>query len=160
MERCSWVGGQGHLQLSELDYPENYVTWGFVRNPYDRILSAYSGFTRLHPKVDMGIRAGSFESFVLTLPETYTEMLHTRPMVDFLDGVLDFIGRYENLNEDWLLIQDRLGIEPVRSLTPLNVSPHGAWRREYTPRMIRIINQLYYEDFERYNYKMEPSHGA
>ena len=49
MKRASFVGGSGHnpmwwykeKYLDVCDFYDDYFTWGFVRNPFDRLVSVH-----------------------------------------------------------------------------------------------------------------------
>ena len=98
----------GHVTPKVFD---RYFKFAFVRNPWDRLVSEfrYRGFQT----------SSSFREFVLRgLPEEnpYSNAhRHIIPQCEYIhddSGVqlVDFIGRFENLQQDFDLICSRLGI--------------------------------------------------
>ena len=97
----------------------------FVRNPYDRLYSSYkfleSGGVNRHDvnafqKYLMNYK--DFEDFVLNglSVELLDEIIHFAPQTNFIcdqEGVIlvDFIGRFENLEKDFLELVDRLNLD-------------------------------------------------
>jgi len=70
-----------------------------------------------------------------------------------LEFEVDYIGRYENLEEDFQLICNRLNI--VTDLPHFNSSDiEKHWSSFYTPKTLRIVEEVYQEDFELLGYKM------
>ena len=68
MENQPWVGGRGHLRIQAfaeqgLDIEKIFV-WCFVRNPYDRLVSAYRSHVRLKKKfIELGMPPKALTSF-------------------------------------------------------------------------------------------------
>ena len=158
MERMPFVGGQSHMtarQLARLA-TDDYWGWGFVRNPYDRLVAIYHAAKQHSRPGRFFPRSMSFADWVLGLPETGRKFIHPRPMVDFLcwpDGSLavDFIGRFEHLDRDWRMVCRRLGVphEPLRRLNP---SEHGPCQDYYTPELAAHVARLYAADFGLFGY--------
>ena len=74
MESCEWVGGKGHRTARQLvPQAPDYWSWGFVRHPLDRIVSAYYGLRlnaeHITPDVDC-----------MTFAE-YVRHLHDNPVL-------------------------------------------------------------------------------
>jgi hypothetical protein len=140
----------------------------FVRNPYDRLVSAFHFLNRedIPPRDRSDFEqylaryGGDFGRFVLDAfePErpTIFQQLHLRPQYEWLvdgDGKLltDFVGRFENLAADTRVIEDRLGF----SATPiphLNVTEHLPYGDYYDQTTRRLVARGYEKDFELFGY--------
>jgi hypothetical protein len=121
----------GYLTQQQFDA---YFKFSFVRNPWDRLVSEYK-YRRYPVRMD-------FKTYLFRhLPAAGFSDLYTHiiPQSDFLfDGqgrlLVDFVGRYESLQEDFDEVCARIGIPP----TPL---PHANRSGEDRPR-IRTLNGL------------------
>jgi hypothetical protein len=147
---------------------ESYFKFAFVRNPWDRLLSAYTflqagGFhagDRRWARQELG-RFADFDSFVTHWldPDSARSWIHFRPQYEFIcdaDGRpgLDFIGRYERLAEDFSLICARLGIEA--ELQRLNIATsRGDYRTAYSDTTRRIVAEVYSEDVAFFGYDFD-----
>lgn len=160
------VGGVGHEPAYNLcPKAPGYFSWGFVRNPYDRALSTYSGFQQHEGMVQTSYirRDESFPDFLQRLPSCMKnpEFNATRPhfwhQTLFLcrstgEVMVDFVGRFENLLSDWAHICQRIGIDV--ELEHLNRTEHEPWQEVYTPEMLAVINEVYECDFKTFGYEM------
>ena len=75
---------------------------------------------------------------------------------DFLSGknnklIVDFIGRYENLNDDFKKVCDRTGITCL--LHHYHKSNHGNYRKYYNQKTKELIAQYYKKDIVYFEYK-------
>lgn len=147
-----------------------YFKFCFVRNPYDRLLSAHTYLTGAPGRTPADIdyarthlaELADFESFVLSLDSRRGRWLaftkpHFRPQSDFvcLPGqaghAMDFVGRFETLEEDMQQILARLR----RSATALphqRPSQRGHYREAYSARMRRIVERAYARDLALFGY--------
>jgi hypothetical protein len=120
---------------------ESYFKFSFVRNPWDRIVSEYK--YRGHP-VRIDFKTYLFRH--LPAPGWTDSYSHIIPQYDFLyDGegkcLVDFVGRYENLQADFDAVCARLGI-PQTPLPRVNRSMDDAWPgtfREFRRRLRRAV---------------------
>lgn len=176
METLSWNYGSGHYTLSDfylnqkLDLNE-YYKWTFVRNPWDRIVSCYladpdnlyiSSFSKfveiLHSKKHLFPKNEiSWSKSIDVEPIKY--LIHFMPMHLMLKIdrkiCIDFIGRFENLEEDWILLQNNLSLEPQ----PLPYFNRGReklqidYSKFYNQYLIDLVGEIYEEDIKLFNYK-------
>ncbi|MEN3950581.1 sulfotransferase family protein [Iodidimonas sp. SYSU 1G8] len=140
----------------------DYFKFAFVRDPFDRVLSAYSflaagGIERFDARRRERVLHGidGFEQFVHERLPRVTHELHFRPQHEFLcDGSgtvkVDFVGRVETMDHDFAAIRDRLGIDG--ELAVHNSSVHEASAQSYTTAMRAIVGQLYARDFSLFGY--------
>jgi Sulfotransferase family len=162
--------GAGHYPVTTLRQVfgpalfDSYFKFAFVRNPWDRLLSAYE-FLRCG-----GFHAGDarwaqqnlaqyrdFGEFVRrwVTPANVTSWIHFQPQTDFLclpDGRtgVDFIGRYENLEADFQRVCERLGISA--SLPSLNTGPDRDYREAYDSETRGIVDAVYRQDIVGLDY--------
>jgi hypothetical protein len=153
----------------------DYWSFGFVRNPWARMVSWFSMyedmFTRYragepkitkkfeaHPDVWLPFEPYSrtFEDFVLgapTIPKvgrTQVDML-TRP-----DGSLvDFVGRTESFSTDLAVVRERLGLPQPEAEPQRNRSSHGHYSTYYTPELRDHVAKVYAADVETFGYEFE-----
>lgn len=162
--------GAGHYSLS--DYQnifskrifKAYFKFTIVRNPYSRFESAYyylknGGFdTRdriwaeenLMPYADIN----EFVQHWLN-SKTMFEMVHFKPQTYFLKDQsgeinLDFIGRLENIQEDYDFIKKKLGVTSI--LKKINTAKAKNDKIRLDIKSKEKIYQLYKHDFELLNY--------
>src|SRR5439155_495056 len=92
---------------------ETYFKFGFVRNPWDRVVSLYERTEALQLRDKM-----TFDEFVDWIQYSSATCVHSSPhryqldwFVDPNGNVLtDFIGKFERLDEDWAFVAQKLGV--------------------------------------------------
>ena len=67
---------------------------------------------------------------------------------NMIDEELDFIGKFENLAEDFKYILDVIGIE-----TNIKEKPFRDYAHLYSDKVIEQVHDLHKKDIERYDYK-------
>jgi hypothetical protein len=149
-----------------------YWTVGFVRNPWERMLSWH----RMVERFVAGAEAGGpnhtrqlqrnpflatvarefldFEAFVLRATERFTRL--RTPQVGYLTSRsrrADFIGRQESLDVDMRAVFARLGL-PAPEVPELNVDQQRPdYRDVYTPAMRRRVAELFERDLNAFGYE-------
>ena len=173
----SIFGGCGHhSNLEELVNQtnqtfEDYFIFTIVRNPFDRVLSEYTYIPKYLAKIESGeirricnnLNGYSVESFRDKFP-TFTSYVKNIPEIIFLNGhgrpqysyvrykKPDFIGRFENLQEDFDTICDKIGI-PKQQLPHLNKTKHKHYTEYYDDETREIVAKKYAKDIEYFGYE-------
>jgi chondroitin 4-sulfotransferase 11 len=135
----------------------NYFKFGFVRNPWDRVVSLYERKEALELRNKM-----SFEEFVDWIQYSSATCVHSSPHRYQLDwfvdpnGVVlaDFIGRFEQLEQDWKIIARKLGVK--EDLPRTRANPRERHYTEYYNSETRaIIAEKFKVDIEHFGYQFE-----
>lgn len=155
---------------------ESSFKFAFVRNPMDRFVSLYHYFLQPQPRYrrrwtgrNQRLHAialycearGGFASFCAKLHKSRIMQrdMHFWPQHRWICDnygccLMDFVGRYETLQEDIRQVAGRLEVE-APELPHRNPSPHGPWQDYYhTKSRVKLITDFYHEDFAIFNYEM------
>ena len=167
------VGFSGHSPAScHFDYTnQGYFSFTFVRNPYDRVASAYKYFKKLVPghrwykrnsiiadlanELDFNGFVGHINDFKLLMKReegSYESGIHFQPFSYFLDEPIDFIGQYENIQHDYFSIRSKLNL-PIKNLPKTNSTNNLKYQELYNENTKSIVYNTYKEDIKKYNYK-------
>ena len=134
---------------------ESYFKFGFVRNPWDRVVSLYERNEATQMRQEM-----TFEEFVRWIQYSSATCVHSSPhryQLDWFvdaDGKMlaDFIGRFERLQEDWVVIAKKLGVSETLPHTRGNPRLRH-YSEYYTPETKRIIDEKFKIDIETFDYR-------
>lgn len=134
----------------------DYFKFAFVRNPWDWTVSLYFYILKekdhhWHPEVSRMSDFGEFLDFYLgTQPRTQKSFLVNG------DGqiMMDFVGRFENLNADFGKVCQRLDIQ--QNLGKKNTSNHRPYMEYYTPERRDSLGEFFEEDIREFNYTFIP----
>jgi hypothetical protein len=135
----------------------NYFKFGFVRNPWDRIVSLYERREASGPRDSI-----TFGQFVEAIQYSSATCVHSSPhryQLDWFvdpDGkvLADFIGRFERLEQDWAFIANKLGI--TQPLPHWRANPRSRHYTEYYDNRTRdIIADRFRIDIETFGYQFE-----
>ncbi len=162
-----------HMTTREIiqTHPEtiNYFKFGFVRNPWARLVSVYFDFT-LQRKTQYSALVRhdkpllsefkDFEDFCLNLKNSsWANNLFFRPQIDFLTlengRTIDFVGRYEYLKSDMHMLLQLIGWEfDIEDLPADKVGLyHGCYKDFYkTAAMIESVAEFYSKDIKAFGY--------
>ncbi len=156
----------GHMDEDKFN---SYFKFAFVRNPWSRIVSEYR-YRNYHKKM-------SFKDFILhglpTESNYSDDYRHITPQYDFLHDetgklLVDFVGRFERLQEDFDLISSQLGI--IHSQLPhINASKQKSsligklmflkersknyhYTDYYNEETERLVRNMYKKDIQAFQY--------
>jgi hypothetical protein len=165
-----WFGDELPQQWQEL------FSFAFVRNPFDRLVSAWKMFT-----VGTGDDAWHLPEggpIAMSLADTIRMGIdpdapfgHPRyngikptPMSRFKNHILPqthpyhglrhvkFIGRFETLQADFSIVADHLNL-PLRELPKTNWTEHHHYRQYYDSETRQLATTFLAEDLERFGYE-------
>jgi chondroitin 4-sulfotransferase 11 len=148
---------------------QEYFKFTIVRNPWDLIVSLYGMITE---RQKAGIKATlkrfgkktySFEEFVKELvferhsggssfSTNYSHSFTSRCQLNWIKDLtneicMDYIIRFENLQEDFNIVCDKIGI-PQQELPHKNASKHKHYTEYYDDETRQIVAEKYAKDIE------------
>ena len=158
-------------------YPGLYA-FAFVRNPWDRLVSCYrdkirgevDGFTRFTVRPGVADCLAGFEGFfanmsfeefvsaVASIPDSDADE-HFRSQSTFLmtaEGNIgvDFVGRYETLEDDFKRVCGRVGLLSSVRLPRLQAARHATnYVDYYTVRTKNVVADRFGQDIEAFAYR-------
>jgi len=155
------IGGHQTSIDYQFIYPSrwnSYFTFGFVRNPWDRLVSSFFYLQHAHKDnpfvqkyiLPYGDNLNGFLSEVLGPHPSYLYCIaHLKPQVYFLCNpdsriTIDFVGRYESLAQDWRMVCERIGIHDSLPHMNKSIRPLDAYQAYYTPDTADLVARLSY----------------
>lgn len=146
-------GSHQKAKHKKAKYPD-YFTFGFVRNPWDRMVSLYH-FCAQKPKSHRGYRPEfARQGFRETLLNTKrTGVLMDTGQIDawsYLEGC-DFVGRFERFQKDFDYICEIIGVGKT-NLKKMNASIHDHYTTYYDDETIEFVAKTHATTIERFNY--------
>jgi hypothetical protein len=148
---------------------ESYLIAGFVRNPWDRLVSWWAMVQSAgerppnHPHREFLRRPlwrylvgfDDFEDFIRDIESGPFEQFRT-PQLDYLTAPrreADVIGRAEQIDDGVAELLDRIGAKPVQ-VPHLNRSKRPpSYRELYGRETERIVERVFQRDIERFGYR-------
>lgn len=155
-----------HKHLSHLK--EKHFLFAFVRNPYDRLYSAYKNkVLQLSDEgkrnifwnhgVKFGMEFAEFVELICEIPDGRIDR-HLRSQSWFLtfdDQLIPhFIGKLEEFETDWGVLNERFKLgETVHKNSTRVLSLDGGYQAQYTPALEEKVFNRYKKDFEQFSYE-------
>ena len=136
---------KSHFEKMKWNF-DDYLKFAFVRNPFEREVSLWKYLKKIKKE---GYVKEKFSDFV-KLPANYTYMDYVKDE----DGklILDFVGRVENMQEDFNTICDKIGIPKVK-LPHRNKTKHKHYTEYYDDETKQIVAKKYAKDIEYFGYE-------
>jgi len=147
-----------HLTMHEIESLsknkiDNYFRFAFVRNPWSRAVSDYLFYTQG--------KTVTFKDFLLKPNECMPNQIdpaHLMEQHHFIcdennNLMVDFLGRFESLQQDFDIISDRINC-PRQQLPHNNKSClQGSYKSYYNQETYDIVKQKFAQDIKLFNYK-------
>ena len=141
---------------------DNLFKFAFVRNPWDLQISSYHHIRRERPHLLAGIN--DFEQFLRwkldpARPYQYhidtSIELQSDYLVD-LNGkiIVDFIGKYEQLQEDFDEVCRRIGITSKTLPHKRKATDRSDYRQYYNDDTARLVADNFRRDIENFGYSL------
>lgn len=150
-----------HFGASELiheigrDAFDSYFSFAIVRNPWDWQVSLFKYMLREPRHFQHGLikELGSFDKYIEW--RCAKDVRFQKDFVCSKDGdlLVDFVGRYENLNTDFEKICSRIGISAI--LPKFNISNTASYQQYYNKKTIDLVRRAFALDIQFFNYEYE-----
>ena len=158
-EDCKHVSASRLKQIVGDKIWSEYYSFGFVRNPFDRLLSEWCMHEQANPDATWRNRYWAayptFDAFLdgvvrgeVILDQDYQSWM-------FCDGqgniLVNSVGRFERLQDDFDQVCRAIGVPPA-SLGREAVTRHRPWREYYDEIRFQSVYRLCAGDCERFGY--------
>lgn len=147
------------ILLGESEY-NSLFKFTFVRNPWDRLVSAYFFLKQGKYSKWFYRNIGNFESFDDFVKKwvTFSNIRRNQvffPQTEFItignEVRVDFIGKCEQMYTDIQYVSDRIGVD--FEYRKDNTSKHLNYRELYSKKSRDIVFQVYREDIKKLKYE-------
>jgi len=141
---------------------DSLFKFAFVRNPWDLQVSSFHHLKRERPHL-VGER--DFESFLRwKLDPNRPYQFHIDTSIEWqsdylidLHGnvIVDFIGKYENLEEDFRTICDRIGIPAPKLAHKRKATDRSSYQKYYSDETATLVAEHFKRDIEMFGYTFD-----
>jgi hypothetical protein len=161
----SKVTGDHHIMKEDLVKIKSKFIFSFVRDPYTRLISCWKGWMRRAPlftnewSKDFLYKGMPFNDFICGISKMNIEMFNEHYQLQskylLLNNHLktDFVGKMENMSEDWSKISKITGLPTIKNTYSDEKYYSNNKIILYDQKSIEIVNDIYDEDFKLFGYK-------
>ncbi len=147
-----------HTSCPELqdNHPEfdDYYKFAFVRNPWHRVLSWYFFCQQVDRSPRRNTSNISFKDFINKKRFKNEVWANNNQFQYEFTKNCNFIGKTENLQSDFNVVCDRIGI-PHQELPYINKTTHKHYIEYYDDETKQIVAEVFAKDIEHFEYKFE-----
>lgn len=144
------------------DYLWNtHFTFTIIRNPWDKVVSHYY-YRVMTNQTNLATDKVGFDEWVRLAYGEHNKRYYDNPKMflpqwDWVTDeggnmILNFIGRYENLTDDFEYICRRINLHEQLSLPHVKRSNRGNYRDYYNDDTKEIVRRYFMNDVENFNY--------
>ena len=143
----------------------SHFKFAFVRDPFARLASCYMNLVKVKSRrvttfnpylwgalrLDLGFDV--FARAVCQIPDALADrhfLSQSRQLFPGGEPLVDFVGRFERLEEQFEPLRRRYGLAALRRM---NASPGYDYRKLYTEELVELVARRYAEDIERFGYQ-------
>ena len=141
---------------------QDYFKFSFVRNPWDRLVSAYHYIVARRNELELVSNHADFEDFLHSFieePSRYLGIPYFRPQSSFLvddkgDMPLDFLGRFETFEKDLSVVLREIGSKRML-FKHRKKSKRRDYREYYSPESSKAVGEIYIRDIQNFEYDFD-----
>ena len=132
---------------------DSYYKFCFIRNPYDKIVSAWNHVNRFNIPFQNYMKlkntCNDVEYMHIFLPQV-RNIINERGIIN-----INYIGKFENLEEDFQTILRNIGIKNIVHdvKKEMNKREHKNFNEYYDQNTLNLVNIILKEDFNMLDYK-------
>lgn len=139
------------------EYRDSRFVFTFVRNPWDRLVSAHTyltgGYGNPGDTKYGNSLSSDFKYFVKNQLQD-VKAGHFTPMFCWLNDDIDFVGKIENYQNDFNTICDMIEV-PREKVPHVNKTNHKHYTEYYDDETRQIVAEKYAKDIELFNYEFQ-----
>ena len=136
------------------DVYEGFFKFAFVRNPWDWLVSTYNYLcnTPTHRHHQRVLAMKSFSEYA-NFEIARNKRSQAAFVCDGSDVIVDFVGRFETLADDFATVCRRLGVSAA--LPHVNKTQHRGYREHYNDALVDIVAEHWQRDIELFGYQFD-----
>ena len=152
------TAAEKHRQLGAAAWSQKFV-FSFVRNPWDKVVSHYHYRVKTN-QTGLGENPVPFEDWLQRVyldrdPRYFDKPRMFMPQRQWLLGddgemLVDYVGRFESLNEDFTHVCQELGLKA--ELGHAKPSSRGGYQQYYSEAGRAIVESHFAQDIEAFGY--------
>lgn len=149
-------------EMLPTEYFDELFKFAFVRNPWDLQVSSYHHIRRVRPQVlgDMDFESFIHWKFDPELEYQYHTDIANQLQSEYLIGLdgqvlIDFIGHYETLQEDFNQICQRIGIAPFDLPHKRKATERKGYRKYYSDKTAQRVAEHFAKDIGMLGYSFD-----
>jgi hypothetical protein len=161
-------GGLQHLLATQIRQEvgqekfDRYFKFSFVRNPWDKLVSQFL-YLKTQPMLRdyMGVgRWTSFKKYVRILLDNHEMHVQSYEQWRFIyddkgNRLVDFLGRFESLDDDFTRLTEKLGLKGLRLPHDMKSRQRKPYQMYYDDRTAELVLYLYARDVELFDYQFD-----
>ena len=137
----------------DIDKWNTYYIFSFIRNPYDRIISGWNYCNKYNIPfenyININENTNSYDYWHVFMSQT-RHIINNKGKIN-----INFIGKFENLENDLKIILNNIGIKNIIHNTYIkNSKKHDFYLKYYNNiNIINNVNNILKEDLDNFDYK-------
>lgn len=145
------------------EFYQSLFKFCFVRNPWDLQVSSFHHIRRERPHLMEGV--DDFATFIRykfnpERPYQYHMDISVERQSDYVtdqhgNTIVDFVGRFERLEEDYAYILRRIGLRAAPLPHRRTATDRRDYRHYYTDELAQQVAAHYSDDIERFGYRFD-----